>query len=48
MASKNVLDSSYYAFDYMSEFKSKKKVMLETLTYVFETFTKFSVTIELY
>ena len=35
MASKNVLDSSYYAFEYMKEYKNrKKKTMLETLTYI--------------
>ena len=49
MASRNVLDSSYYVLEYMNEYKSKKtKVMLETLTYMYETFTKFSVTIEHY
>ena len=35
-------------FTFWNEYKSKKKVMLETLTYMNETFTKFSVTIELY
>ena len=44
MASKNVLDSSYYAFEYMKEYKNRKKKnnVGNADLYLYETFIKFS------